>query len=332
MVRSATGCKLCAKGAKLVLLVSGKCDRRCFYCPISEKKKDKDVIYANERPVTEDSEIIEEALRMNALGTGITGGEPLLFLSRTLHFMDVLKNEFGEKHHIHLYTTKAINAREAELLHSHGLDEIRFHMVGKGYTESIDLSKRAGMSVGVELPAIAIYEKKIEEAISSGIDFLNLNELEFSETNRERMNRRGYDTENGISATGSASFARRMVRRYGRKVPINFCSSNFKDGVQLRRRLLRTAENTAEMYERVTEDGTIVRGVIEGLSVLKIPENIPFEVSGDKIYTDPDVLRHIPLPKGAVAYVSEVYPTWDELEVEREYIDGRHNQEYMRKK
>jgi hypothetical protein len=305
-----------------VLFVSGKCNRRCFYCPLSEKRKGKDVIYANERPVKKDADVVDEGARMRALGTGITGGEPLLFMDRTVHFIEVLKREFGERHHVHLYTTKAINRQEAELLHSSGLDEIRFHIMGKAgsYAHSVEASGDAGLSVGVELPAMPENERKVRDAIDFGIDFLNLNELEFSETNRDRMVCRGYHTENGISAAGSARFARRMVRRYGGKVPINFCSSNFKDGVQLRRRLLRTAKNTAKSYERVTEDGTILRGIIENCNPASIPG--PFEVVGGKIHTSPEVLARIAeaMPEGAVAYISEVYPTWDALEVERKYL------------
>jgi hypothetical protein len=324
MVRTAQGCRLCERGAKLVLFVSGECNRRCFYCPLSEKKKGRDVIYANERPVSRDDEIIEEAERMRALGTGITGGEPLMFMERTTHLMRLLKKEFGESHHIHLYTTVAIGKREAEELHSAGLDEIRFHIIGSagGYSKSVEFSKATGMSTGVELPAIPGDERRISDAVSLGIDFLNLNELEFSETNREKMVRRGYDTENGISATGSAGFARRLVRLYGRSVPINFCSSNFKDGVQLRRRLLRTAKNVAKEYEGVTEDGTIMRAVIENCDI-EVPG--AHERVGGRIYTSVDVLERIAdrLPPRAVAYISEVYPTWDALEVEREYVKGR---------
>jgi len=32
------GCKLCRKGSKLVLFVTGVCNNSCFYCPVSREK------------------------------------------------------------------------------------------------------------------------------------------------------------------------------------------------------------------------------------------------------------------------------------------------------
>jgi pyruvate formate-lyase activating enzyme-like uncharacterized protein len=52
------GCVLCRQGAKMVLLVSGRCATGCFYCPLSLEKRGKDVIYANERKVATDDEIL----------------------------------------------------------------------------------------------------------------------------------------------------------------------------------------------------------------------------------------------------------------------------------
>ena len=307
----------------MVLFVTGLCKRKCFYCPLSEKKSMKDVIYANERPIEKSEEIVEEARTMRALGTGITGGEPLLVLERTLDFMKLLKKEMGEKHHIHLYTTETVNKPLAEELHSAGLDEIRFHIKGrtKNYLKSVESSKEAGMSAGVELPAIPGCKDRMIEATELNIDFLNLNELEFADLNYSKMLARGMESINGISAVGSSSVARE-VKKHSR-VPVNFCSSWFKDGVQLRRRLLRTAHNVAKSYERVSRDGTLLIGMIENCDLNAARKLFAdFEVREGKIYTDPVVLKRVAqrLPPAAVAYVSEVYPTWDSLEVEREYI------------
>ena len=42
------GCQLCIQGRKTVLFITGICSKHCYYCPISDLKYGKDVIYANE--------------------------------------------------------------------------------------------------------------------------------------------------------------------------------------------------------------------------------------------------------------------------------------------
>ena len=86
----------------MVLLITGRCSTGCFYCPLSLEKKGRDVLYANERKCTTDEEVLDEARMIGAEGTGITGGDPVQSIERTLHFIRLLKGEFGERHHIHL--------------------------------------------------------------------------------------------------------------------------------------------------------------------------------------------------------------------------------------
>ena len=121
------GCRLCQKGAKMVLFVTGVCGRGCFYCPLSDDRKEKPVSFANERRIFSDDDVIDEAREMDALGTGITGGEPLSDTETTLRYIRLLKTTFGPEHHIHLYTSRAADDRTLELLSQAGLDEIRFH-------------------------------------------------------------------------------------------------------------------------------------------------------------------------------------------------------------
>lgn len=98
---------------------------------------------------------------------------------------------------------------------------------------------------------------------------MNLNELEFSETNAKEMKKRGYVLIDDESNTvfGSAETAKKAFDACdfgsGECAKMNFCSSRYKDAVQLRLRLLRTARQNARSFDEITEDGTIIFGRIK---------------------------------------------------------------------
>ncbi|HEX7574747.1 MAG TPA: radical SAM protein [Candidatus Methanoperedens sp.] len=263
------GCGLCYKGAKMVLFVTGICGKNCFYCPVSNERREKDIIYANERCVNRDEDLIEEAISMDALGTGITGGEPLLRLDRVIHYIKLLKNKFGKSHHIHLYTALAPNKGIIESLKKAGLDELRFHPpqnllqnIDKTYYRvSITEAYKLGLSVGIEIPSITCDLGGVISLLKEVDGFLNLNELEFSETNFSQLKERGYVT---VEDTSSAALGSREVAQVLDYDKLHFCSSRFKDAVQLRERFKRIAKRSARYFDEITDDGTLVYGVIEG--------------------------------------------------------------------
>ena len=95
-------------------------------------RKGKDAVFANERKVRSWDEIFEEADSMDAEGTGITGGDPLECMDRTLRAVRMLKERYGPGHHIHLYTA-TIDPERVRMLEEAGLDEIRDRLlVGDG--------------------------------------------------------------------------------------------------------------------------------------------------------------------------------------------------------
>ena len=257
------GCQICRKGAKMVLFITGCCERTCWYCPLSRERKGIDVTYANEHPVTSPDEAIQVSLRMSALGTGITGGEPLLEPERVIEYCKRLKQEFGEGHHIHLYTG---TAPDRDMLTSlKGLvDEIRLHppeeewpdFLSGAYAESVKTAREMGFAIGVEVPALPSVGD-LGPALEI-LDFLNINELEWGDTNAEGMRDRGYTLEDGYH--NAVAGARDWAFHISRDEKVHFCSSSFKDSVQLRKRLIRIAKNTARPFDHVTRDGTIIYG------------------------------------------------------------------------
>jgi pyruvate formate-lyase activating enzyme-like uncharacterized protein len=238
------GCILCHQGAKMVLFVTGRCHRTCWYCPLSSERKGTDTVYANEYPVDIPAQIIEVAESMSALGTGITGGEPLLVLDRVTAYCQQLKAHFGPEHQIHLYTAKA--PTDAELAEMQGLvDEIRLHpphecwekILESDYIRSARRAKEMGFDIGIEVPALPGLELLIPAL--PYLDFLNINELEWGESNAYQMRERGYELTDELhnAIEGAIGWAEELCRHN----KVHWCSSAFKDSVQLRERLKRIA-------------------------------------------------------------------------------------------
>ena len=95
-------CKMCARGTKMVVLITGFCKAKCFYCPLSQHKLGKDRIFANEWELENEDDtdkLIKEAEFIEAYGAGITGGDPLLVWERTERYITFLKENFGSDFH-----------------------------------------------------------------------------------------------------------------------------------------------------------------------------------------------------------------------------------------
>ena len=336
------GCKHCVNGSKMVLFITGRCDTNCFYCPISPEKKGKDVIFANERRISDLSEMLEEAESMNATGTGITGGDPLAAMERTVSAIKMLKGHFGPDHHIHLYTS-AIDIEKSKALCDAGLDEIRFHPPISqweimNFKVISEIMSETSLDVGMEVPAIPGNEKRLERLVVSaseaGIGFININEFEFSESNWNMMEEMGFAVKDDLSSAvaGSEEMVTELMKKYP-KYPIHFCSSAFKDGVQLRRRLIRRADVIAKKYDIVTDDGTIIKGVVyaddlnkaaDALSELKVPKELMFvDEERKRIEVASWKLRKISKKLPYRSYIIEEYPTFDRMEVERTPLEHK---------
>lgn len=261
-----------------MLFITGLCSRTCWYCPLSSKRKDKDVIYANEHLISSPDEMLIVADKMTALGTGITGGEPFLVPDRLSLFARALKERFGSNHHIHLYS--GIAPQEEELKRIIGLvDEIRLHpphdiwlsILHSPYYEAIKKAKSFGFSIGIEVPSLPGIEAFIP--ILDELDFFNINELEWGDSNARFLREHGYELRGDVS--NAVKGGKESVSNILAYPKVHWCSSDFKDRVQLRQRLQRIAANTARSFDEITPDGTIIYGVWEcnGESVL-IPDGI----------------------------------------------------------
>jgi hypothetical protein len=113
---------------------------------------------------------------------------------------------------------------------------------------------------------------------------------------------------------------------------VHYCSSRFKDGVQLKRRLIRRAERTAPPFAMHTGDGTVILGIVEapgepdlvrvGRRVaravgLRSEDDYRIDFVRRRVELSPRALRRVAARLDLPAFEVEVYPTADALEVER---------------
>ncbi len=346
-------CKMCAKGSKLVVLITGQCPASCFYCPLSFEKGGTDRIFADEWELDDGNDIeklIQEATYIDAEGAGITGGDPLVVWQRTCEYISLLKDSFGPSFHIHLYTSGLQNADHIDSLVDAGLDEIRFHpaplhwrdMQNSPLCPVIERAVSLDIDTAIEVPVMPEKKREIFALIQwgsgQGIRWINLNELEFSERNAEALTAKHYTVKDDVSAAvkGSQECAYDILERVASKdldIGVHYCSSSFKDGVQLKNRIKRRAKHIAQPHEIISDEGTLLKGVVyssrESLSKSHTYIQQEFQIADKHILVNNEKQRIEIAPwvletiaphlkkKGYDCYLVEEYPTADGLEVER---------------
>ncbi|MFX1325123.1 MAG: 4Fe-4S cluster-binding domain-containing protein [Promethearchaeota archaeon] len=312
------GCQFCLKGQKTVLFINGMCQKpnHCsWYCPISNERRGKNIAFADEIEITSNEVLIEEINMIDAKGMSITGGEPLskFNLQKTLDYVEYVKEQKGQRFHIHLYTN-GLNFNEsiANDLAQVGLDEIRFHPP-KSLWAHVKFALNKGFDIGAEVPVIPSKEKlkELQEFIKYldhlGVDFINLNEFEFCFPNSQVLKERGYQLKKDTiaSVVNSQEVALDLIMELSNDVSMkmHFCPIHSKDYYQLKYRYLRRAKNVRLPYEVISDEGLLIFGQIEGkksnieklyntmLTQMKIDKNLmisegdslklPFDISID---------------------------------------------------
>ncbi len=329
------GCELCIRGEKLVLFMTGLCKRGCCYCPLSKKRKGKDTIWANERECKNINEVIEEAKISKAKGAGITGGDPLEKLSRTIKFAKELKKNF-KNFHIHIYvSTKLVNREKIRRL-SRVVDEIRFHPdIFSEYKEQriekeiekIKIAKEffKRNRIGIELPLFPDRKKEtfnFIKKIRPFIGFVNLNELEIGDSNfnfiikKYRMNPGGYTVNKSIA---SGLWILKMCEKEKFKINIHLCTAKTKNWHQYKNRLLK---HKILPYGKRTKDGTVIYYAIYNKTkkdykkIKRIYRDVYYDEKKKRIIVWDKLIDKINKDIKKV----EEFPTYDAMEVEVEDV------------
>ena len=294
------GCTLCRRGAELFFLITGKCCENCYYCSLTKDKRGKNIILANERPITSFSGVMMEVSNMNALGAAITGGDPLVDLDLTIEYITNMKKEFGKKFYIHLYTSGRFATEENLIsLYEAGLDEIRYHPQNKEQEKAIETALNFDWAVGAEIPIIPGRKKETVKFLDyleslEFVNFCNMNELEATEANFEQLKKRGLELKSKDSPAidGSERLALEIMGETDYNYTLHYCSSSTKDTVQFRNRLIRTANKVRKPYEEI-QDGMLVKAIITLPNFLIAEEIVEtlieeFEVESDLVYLRED--------------------------------------------
>ena len=353
------GCQQCIAGEKLVVLVTTECSSNCFYCPLSIERKASPYSFANERPIKNIEDLIIEASNMDARGASMTGGDPLEChsFSKTLEYCRVLKRRYSNNFHIHLYTRgKEITRQILSNLKPY-INEIRFHVINiQKDLVQVKLATQFDLDVGIEVPIIptkgfGYYCDLISHftAILPNKDqfyFVNLNELEISETNYRNLLAHGLncDQHNPSAIEGSAELGEKVVKWVSNSIstPVHFCSLPTKDSIQLPNRIFRIAKNVKLVSDVIIPDGPdkglLIRGVIQSSSTdldelrwtlieeLEIPEElIHVDQQKKRLLTNAALLDELKeeirdiCPDVKLGIVEE-YPTYDNLLVYKDFL------------
>lgn len=321
------GCKYYVRGEKLVLFVTGVCKRDCWYCSLSKKRKNKNVIYANERECKNVNDIIQEVKDSRATSAGITGGDPLIFFDRTIKFASKLKRKFGKNFHIHIYLpTKFITAEKLKKLSKY-VDEVRFHpeflINENSIEEDIKKIRLAGLfwnkpDIGIELPLIPNKKKEILDFILKAKDyvgFVNLNEFELSETNFDIITKNYKLKEGGYVVKGSLEAGKWILKELSKKkinLKVHLCTAQLKNLHQFKNRLMR---HKIFPYGKRTDDGNVIYLTTPGKLKMK---NTFYDKEKKRTILSEEVAKKL-LGKRKILRVEE-FPTRDRIEIESEKL------------
>ncbi len=325
------GCKFCLKGQKLVLFVGGKCSRKCWYCSLSKGRKNSPQMWANERPCNATKDIIKEVRDSKAKGAGITGGDPLVYIDKTIESAKTLKKEFGRKFHIHIYLPLTlVNKLQLEKLAQY-IDEVRFHPSFVAETlseekncEELNKIKTASeifgqSNTGLEMPLLPEKKEEIISFIrrsSPYIGFVNLNEFELSDTNFEKVTKEYTLNSDTYTIHQSIETGKEILKQCKNlKLKMHLCTAKTKNHHQYTNRLRL---HKILPYGTKTGEGTVIyftiipKNIKETIKQLKkYTKNFHLDLKQNRILLKKSELLRLYKTKKFEINLSEEHPTFD---------------------
>ena len=224
------------------------------------------MIYANETKIENIQELCNEIRLCSSKGMGITGGDPLMKLDRVVEYIKAAKKEFSKDFHVHLYCQmELVSENSLKTLHKAGLDEIRFHLDvdDNKFWDRLTLAKKFIWKTVVEIPVVPGKDySKLLNFVNGKVDFLNLNELEISDSEVCKLDEKGFETKNEFSyaISGSEEHALEILKQH-ENMNIHYCTVLLKDEIQIPNRLKNRLKKVKQKFDEI--DGyNLIRGAI----------------------------------------------------------------------
>jgi uncharacterized protein len=260
------GCRLCGQGLWSCLFITNKCNASCFYCPSAQNN---DEVPATQSLNFETAESYADYINhFGFKGVSFSGGEPLLFFERTLHYLKTVRKMCSPDIYIWIYTNGILATEEKlSLLAEAGLDEIRFDIGATGYKlDKVRLAKGIIPQVTVEIPAVPEKKAKLKQLLhdmaEAGVSNLNLHQLRLTKHNAPKLLKHPYTyipaeqpvvLESELTALELLEYAQKQEIPTG----INYCSFWFKNRFQAAGFRQRLAVSVKTDKSDVTEKGFI---------------------------------------------------------------------------
>lgn len=260
------GCRTCGQGTWSCLFINNICNARCFYCPTPQKSKDEPT--TNGLRFSKPRDYINYLEKFGFTGSSVSGGEPLMTLERTLTFLRRLKEHFGPRLHVWLYTNALLlTPALVKQLEKIGLDEIRFDISANHYRlDKVALAAGRIPTITVEIPALpedfSLLAQTMEEMDRAGVNHLNLHQLRLTPHNQAHLLPRGYTFVHGPKATvlESELTALRLLEFALHKdlqLGVNYCSYIYKHRFQNLGNRRRSGAVICKPLEELTPAGLI---------------------------------------------------------------------------
>ena len=257
------GCLICGEGYWSCMFINGLCTAHCFYCPqdreIKEERLPKEDIYFNDA-----KHYIAYLEKFNFKGVGFSGGEPLLVFDKLLTYIEKIRERFGKSMYLWIYTNGDLVTKDKLIrLNKSGIDEIRFNISANNYDlRPVELAVNIIDTVIVEIPSIPEDYETVKRCLTKmqkiGVRHLNIHQLQATQYNYKNLIDRGYTFlhyhnppifESEMSALKLIRYA--LDNKIG--LPINYCSSGYKERFQGEGARARKAYLIKKDFEELTD-------------------------------------------------------------------------------